>query len=332
MQPNAKKVNHVPCAEIIAGDNDRQEFETQALQALAESIADQGLIQPITVRPLSFCPECNTRRAILDDQTWVDCPACGASTIYMYEIVAGERRFRAVSIVLKWQRIAAFIVPMSDEDTDGVMLAENIARADLLPIEEAKAYRKRMDKHGWSKTETARRSNVSEGIVSGRLKLLELTEPIQRMVNQGDLPIAFGEAMSGLNSDRQQMVLTWLGKMNSRPNVDTFKAYCTELLIQQQQASMFDMTALLSPQVMTIVQANGGKLEEILPRRNDLPELPRKMGGLARVLDEYIVELLTADPDAALVLMDFWSKLLGANYAKMAPLESQTVKILAGKA
>src|SRR5579859_5699824 len=103
----------VRCDVIRAGNNDRTVFDETGLKGLASSIKDNGLAQPITVRPLP-----------------------SEASPFLYEIVAGERRFRACSQNLGWFEIPCIIKDLSDEEASGVMLAENTSRDDLDPIDE----------------------------------------------------------------------------------------------------------------------------------------------------------------------------------------------------
>src|SRR5215813_13797029 len=116
-------IQHIPCTQIVAGNNDRKDFNDERMQALADSIRTNGLAQPITVRPIA------------DER---------------YEIVAGERRFRAVSQILKHKTIPCIVRAMDDEMAAALMLVENTGRQDLTPYEQACAYKARMDVYGWS--------------------------------------------------------------------------------------------------------------------------------------------------------------------------------------
>ena len=107
----------VQAALIVRGDNDRKHFDAEALAELAGSIERDGLAQPITVRPV----------------------ATGL------EIVAGERRFRAMTEVLGWTLIPAIVRELDDRAASAIMLAENLSRVDLDPVAEAEAYASRME-------------------------------------------------------------------------------------------------------------------------------------------------------------------------------------------
>ncbi|WP_395144230.1 ParB/RepB/Spo0J family partition protein, partial [Armatimonas sp.] len=100
------KVVQLPITSIVAGSNDRTVFKPEALRGLADSIGQHGLLQPISVR------------------------RSGSG----FQLIAGERRFRAVQL-LKWTKVPAFVLDASDEDAAALMLAENTARVDLDPMD-----------------------------------------------------------------------------------------------------------------------------------------------------------------------------------------------------
>ncbi|HUT15496.1 MAG TPA: ParB/RepB/Spo0J family partition protein, partial [Anaerolineae bacterium] len=139
---------------IRRGDNDRQAFDQVALEELSESIRTHGLVQPITIRPM---------------------------TDGHYEIVAGERRWLACKL-LTWHEIPAIVRDLDDEAASAIMLAENIGRKELTPIEEANAYRRRIDQFGWSETQVAGVAGVSLDLVRRRLSLLQLVPEAQTLV------------------------------------------------------------------------------------------------------------------------------------------------------
>jgi ParB/RepB/Spo0J family partition protein len=333
MSAQSPTVVDLPCVRVIPGQNDRTVFDRDALQELAGSILEEGLIQPITVRPIGICQSCGHRvpqvGAPLNGNS---CPSCGEPPVWRerYEIVAGERRFRAVNELLEWETIQGMVREMTDEQADGVMLAENLSRKDLLPIEEGNAYSKRMEAHGWSVAETARRANVSDGRVRSRLKLLKLDPTIQQLINQGDLPIGFGETMSALKVSYQRQVMAWLQKQSRRPTQSVFSAYVNQMLEEQASQTIFDLNTLIAPGVLEAIRdSEDGRLWEALPMINELPDLPVKLGGMATILDKYVVALLDADQQAAAaVVIDLWAKLQRANYATMPPLESATLERL----
>ena len=319
-------VQALDVARIVPGDNDRKTFDQTALQELADSIAEHGLAQPITVRPIWICEICGARSV----QTGF-CPH--GTPVLRFEIVAGERRFRAVRDILQRDTIDGIVRRLNDEQADGIMLAENVQRQDLNPIEEAHAYQKRINRHGWSVAETARQAGVSQGKVKGRLDLLSLVPEIQHLVATREIPISFGERMSVLDTNRQRILIARLRDLPSLPTQRVLGGMVSELYEQQVQDAMFDMSLLLEPQVVQAMEdSESGRLVDILPLRQGLPDLPTQLGGLGRILDEYIALLLQGDhTEEARVLIDFWAKVMRANYCTVTPLESKTLHTLVTK-
>lgn len=126
---------------IDPGPNDRKVFNAAALRDLAESIASDGLAQPPLVRPIGG----------------------------RYEIVCGERRFRAMTEVLGWEHVPVRVRPMTDYEASALMLAENTARDDLDPIAEGEAYIARMEQWGLTIEAVARQVGVPVGRARARV-------------------------------------------------------------------------------------------------------------------------------------------------------------------
>ena len=137
----------------------RKRFEGEAVSGLAESIKAQGLIQPVVVRPR------------LEGG---------------YELIAGERRWRAAREA-GIATVPAVVREADDRDTLLLGLVENVAREDLSPIEEARAYAILIDEFGLSLGEVAERVGKSKPTVSNRIRLLELPEDVLAMINRNEL-------------------------------------------------------------------------------------------------------------------------------------------------
>jgi ParB family transcriptional regulator, chromosome partitioning protein len=137
----------------------RKDFERDAVSGLAESIKAQGLIQPVVVRPR------------LEGG---------------YELIAGERRWRAAREA-GLASLPAVIREADDRDTLLLGLVENVAREDLSPIEEGRAYAVLIDEFGLSLGELAERVGKSKPTVSNRIRLLELPEDVLGMIARGEL-------------------------------------------------------------------------------------------------------------------------------------------------
>jgi len=209
---------------IVPGNNDRKTFKSDKLQELANSIKEHGLIQPITVRQLDID---------------VSPP--------LYQIVAGERRFRAVEL-LGWKDIPAHVLDLTDEEASAVMLAENVARENLDPIEEAIAYQQRMSSFCWSVSDVSKRAGVSAVRVRFRLKLLSLRPEIQNLVKSGNLSIGYAQILSDaeLSPSFQQVAMRYLNE-NSKPTPSWFRRVCGELADKQNQAPLFDLPIMGGP-------------------------------------------------------------------------------------
>lgn len=205
----------IEMAKVIAGDNDRKDFKDSSLVELAAQIKRAGLLQPITLRRASG------RKGV-------------------YEIVAGERRFRAVKS-LGWKTIPAQIIDLSDEEASAMMLAENMARADLNPIEEAEAYQKRIDRFGWSVEQCAEGAGVSQVRVHFRLKLLRLLPDIRFLIQSGNFPMGYAQILADAALDAGfQMLALKKYRDNPTPTPSWFRNLVCEFKDKQSQGEMFD--------------------------------------------------------------------------------------------
>jgi ParB family chromosome partitioning protein len=145
----------------------RKDFDGEAVSGLAESIRSQGLIQPVVVRPR----------------------VQGG-----YELIAGERRWRA-SREAGAATVPAVIREADDRDTLLLALVENVAREDLSPIEEGRAYALLLDEFGLSLAEVAERVAKSKPTVSNRVRLLELPDDVLELVARGELSEGHARAL-----------------------------------------------------------------------------------------------------------------------------------------
>lgn len=205
---------HLPTNAITAGTNDRTIFNPAELQALAENIATNGLLQPIAVRPI------------------------GAG---QYRLILGERRYRAVCL-LGWEKVPCVIQDVTDEEASAGMLSENMARANLDPIDEARAYQSRIDQFGWSIEELARIAGVSTTRVLFRLKLLRLRDDLQALVRTENLPLGYAQILADadLDTNHQAIAVDRL-RDNGTPTPAWFRRECAALLTSQAQTEAFDV-------------------------------------------------------------------------------------------
>lgn len=156
----------------------RKEFSEEKIQELAQSIKENGLIQPIIVRK---------------------------SPVLGYEILAGERRFRA-SIVAGLSEVPVIVKQLSDQDMMLHSIIENLQRENLNPIEEAKAYQSLIDK-GFTHTEIAEKMGKSRPYITNLVRLLGLPKHILTEVESGKLSQAHARLLIQLSSDKQDKLL-----------------------------------------------------------------------------------------------------------------------------
>jgi ParB family chromosome partitioning protein len=164
----------------------RTVFDEEALDELAASLEEIGLLQPIVVRPLALAP--------VDSP---DAPHEGAE----YELVAGERRFRCAQR-LGWDTIPAMVRPTDDADLLRDALLENIHRAALNPLEEAAAYQQLLADFGCTQDELAARVGRSRPQIANTIRLLRLPPGVQRRVAAGVLSQGHARALLSLPDDK----------------------------------------------------------------------------------------------------------------------------------
>lgn len=160
-------------------DQPRKNFEPEALAQLADSIAANGILQPILVRQTHF----DTER---------------------YEIIAGERRFRGAKLA-GLNEVPAIVVEADDLTAARYALIENLQREDLNPYEEAVAYDRLIQEFGLSQEEIAGQLGRSRSAVANALRLLDLPEEVIRMLVDGNLTAGHGRTLLGLK-DRNQII------------------------------------------------------------------------------------------------------------------------------
>jgi ParB family chromosome partitioning protein len=160
----------------------RMDMRAETLTELANSIKAQGVVQPIVVRPLTA-------------------PAGGESQ--RYEIIAGERRWRAAQMA-GLTEIAAVIRAIPDEDAIAVALIENIQRENLNPLEEARALTRLITEFGVTHQEAADAVGRSRAGVSNLLRLLELSPEVCELVEKREIEMGHARALLGLTQRRQQ--------------------------------------------------------------------------------------------------------------------------------
>jgi len=178
------EARRIPIADIAPNPfQPRREFREEELAELAESIKQNGLLQPIVVRP-----------------------ARGGARGPAWELVAGERRWRA-SMRLGMREIPAVVREVDDRTLLVLALVENLQRAALSPLEEAEGYRQLMDEFGLSQQEVAEAVGRDRSTVANSLRLLQLPAVVRRLVEEGKLSAGHARALLGAGSERQMIEL-----------------------------------------------------------------------------------------------------------------------------
>lgn len=154
----------------------RRTFDPEALQSLADSIAEHGVVQPLAVRD--------------------------AGNGY-YQIIAGERRWRAARLA-GLTELPVVVLDADDQTVMELALIENLQRQDLNPMEEAEGYRVLMEEYGLTQEQAATRVGKSRPAVANALRLLALPDEVRAMVEEGTLSAGHARAVLTLNSQRLQ--------------------------------------------------------------------------------------------------------------------------------
>ena len=176
----SSSINEIELDKIVANPNQpRREFAPEALQELADSIREIGIIQPITLRKL-------------DDNT--------------YQIIAGERRFRA-SQLAGLTTIPAYIRTADDENVMEMALIENIQREDLNAVEIALAYQHLMEEYNLTQERLSERVGKKRATITNYLRLLKLPAPIQMGLQKKQIDMGHARALVTLNDPKLQVKL-----------------------------------------------------------------------------------------------------------------------------
>lgn len=183
-QPSSKSLNELALEEIGPGPfQPRKKINEQQLNELSSSIEAQGVLQPIVVR----------KRAVQDSQTGV-----------RYEIIAGERRWRAAQIA-NLETIPAVIKTISDSDAVAVALIENIQRENLNPLEEANAFQRLIMEYEMTHQDVANAVGRARASISNILRLLELPSSVQDLLNNSKINMGHARALLSIQDSSMQL-------------------------------------------------------------------------------------------------------------------------------
>ncbi len=242
----------------------RKRFDEQALQELADSIAQYGLIQPIVARKL--------------DSGY-------------YQIIAGERRWRA-SRMAGLTEVPVRVLEADDRRTAELALVENLQREDLNPIEEAKGYKTLMEDYGLTQEETAKSVGRSRPAVANALRLLSLSPAVMELVEKKELSAGHARAILPLDNEKMQWELArevlkkslsvrrteQLAARLCRPNAASRRR--TPLAVDYAAELGEELSRILGRKVRLLEGKRGGRLELEYYSPEDREELIESLRGL----------------------------------------------------
>ena len=201
-EPELKSSLFLPISQVEScAAQPRKQFDPDALADLADSIRQHGIIQPLTVRKLQSG---------------------------YYQIIAGERRWRAARMAGLTQ-IPAVVIEADDRKAMELAMIENLQREDLNPMEEAEGYRTLMEQYGLTQEETSQRVGKSRSAVANALRLLNLCEEVQSLVEDGKLSGGHARALVPLSGELQKKAAALIIK-------DDLSVRQTELLAKKLTA------------------------------------------------------------------------------------------------
>ena len=229
---STERVSHIDVKSIVRGTwQPRTEFDEEALAELAESISAQGLIQPILLRARA-----------------------GG-----YELIAGERRWRAAQIA-GLTTIPAIVREMDDSTAAAVTLIENIQREDLNPLEEARALQRLQSEFKMTHQQVAESVGRSRASVSNLLRLLDLDPRVAEMLTSGKIEMGHARALLSLDEEDQHTIAM-------KVYVEGLSVRATEALVRQHNGSTNTGSTVAKPRPSAHVKALETRLSEQLGAR-----------------------------------------------------------------
>lgn len=235
----------------------RKDFDENALSDLAQSISQHGLLQPLLVRPL---------------------PIGG------YQIVAGERRYRACRMA-GLTEVPVTIRELSDTETMELALIENLQREDLSPIEEALGYKALIDEHGFSQEEVATSVGKSRPAIANSLRILKLPDSVLEYVKQDKISAGHARALLMLDSEEDMLELA---ELIYKKDLSVRQA---EKLAKKKPEVEEDTQPERKPSFYSMVEL---ALNESLGRKIKVNKSKGKQGGVLQIefySDEELTEL-----------------------------------------
>lgn len=224
LQPKAEGAMTLPISQVEPGLNQpRKRFDAESLEDLAESIRIYGILQPLTVRRLSS----------------------GS-----YQIIAGERRWRAAKSA-GLTEVPVILVEADDREVLELGLIENLQRADLNPVEEARGFQSLMELYGLSQEQVSQRVGRSRPAIANALRLLSLPQEVLTMVEEGAITAGHARALLGLE-DREQEISAAKTVQERQLSVRQTEALVRLLQKKQSEAEDSQSTGEDDPESMNL--------------------------------------------------------------------------------
>lgn len=260
MEGDYEPVREIPADKIHPRkDQPRKKFEEESLQELANSIQEHGILQPVLVRPVKNG----------------------------YEIIAGERRWRAARMA-GLENIPVVVHDIDDQKAAEISLIENIQRDDLTVVEEAKAYKRLAEQFGYTQETIAEKIGKSRAYVANTLRILNLPEEILEMLEKGELNAGHVRPLLALPTSEQQLAAAKeivANKMTVRQVENKVKTKRIKLdITEDKPVELVEIQEKLQQHFATraIVtkQGKGGKIEIAFYSDEDLERILEMMGIL----------------------------------------------------
>ena len=223
----------------------RKDFDRDELQSLGESIRNQGILQPLLVRPVGD----------------------------HYQLVAGERRLRAAQ-ALGLTEVPVHVVEFDDQQTLEAALAENINRADLNPIEKARGFKDYLARFGTTQEQLANRLGVDRTTISNLINLLDLPSEVQEAVRLGQIQVGHAKAIKGLSDPEKQVA------MCKEIIARGYNVRMAETLVKDEKSEPASSPARTPPKKTAHVQAIEDDLRQRLATRVEIRLRERHKGQI----------------------------------------------------
>lgn len=252
METDEENIKELEISKIFPRkDQPRKEFDEESLNELKNSILEHGIIQPIVVRQI-------------DDK---------------FEIIAGERRFRAATMA-KLKNVPVRIMDIDDKQIKEISIIENIQREDLNPFEEASAYDELMKEYDYTQQELGERVGKSRSYVANTVRLLKLDPEIIEYLKNGDITSTQARSLLSIE-DRAQRFKMLEKLLLNQSNVRDVEKHTTKKRNKDiyQEELEDKLVERLGTKVILKPKRKGGKIEITYMSNDDLERILEIIGG-----------------------------------------------------